>query len=129
MVAAGALALRMVIAAISGMGAATICHPLDVIRVQMQTDVGGEYKSPVDCAQKNRQQGRYPKRIVRRNRSRLFAPMFVRELSHRDLCLFVGTSPNQQHQGGTGQERHSVRSEASHGDDFGRDWFLRRDTL
>jgi len=52
MVAAGALALRMVIAAISGMGAATICHPLDVIRVQMQTDVGGEYKSPVDCAQK-----------------------------------------------------------------------------
>ena len=28
---------RMVLAAFSGMGAATICHPLDVIRVNMQT--------------------------------------------------------------------------------------------
>ena len=49
MVAAGALALRMVIAAFSGMGAATICHPLDVIRVQMQTE-GATYKNPLDCA-------------------------------------------------------------------------------
>lgn len=36
--AAGALLLKMVIAAFSGMGAATVCHPLDVIRVQMQTE-------------------------------------------------------------------------------------------
>lgn len=47
--AAGALALRMVIAAFSGMGAATVCHPLDVVRVQMQTE-GGSYKNPADCA-------------------------------------------------------------------------------
>lgn len=46
---AGALIVKMVIAAFSGMGAATFCHPLDVIRVQMQTE-GAEYKSPVDCA-------------------------------------------------------------------------------
>ena len=52
MVAAGALAVRMVIAAISGMGAATVCHPLDVVRVQMQTDTGGDYSGPVDCATK-----------------------------------------------------------------------------
>ncbi|CAB9531712.1 Mitochondrial (Partial), partial [Seminavis robusta] len=47
--AAGKLAVKMVIAAFSGMGAATICHPLDVIRVQMQTE-GGSYTSPLDCA-------------------------------------------------------------------------------
>jgi solute carrier family 25 (mitochondrial oxoglutarate transporter), member 11 len=46
--AAGALAIKMVIAAFSGMGAATVCHPLDVIRVQMQTE-GGSYKGPIDC--------------------------------------------------------------------------------
>lgn len=46
--AAGALATKMVIAAFAGMGAATICHPLDVVRVQMQTE-GAEYKSAVDC--------------------------------------------------------------------------------
>jgi len=32
------LILKMIIAAFSGMGAATICHPLDVVRVQMQTE-------------------------------------------------------------------------------------------
>lgn len=47
--AAGALILKMVIAAFSGMGAATFCHPLDVIRVQMQTE-GATYGGPVDCA-------------------------------------------------------------------------------
>ena len=52
MVAAGALAVRMVIAAMSGMGAATVCHPLDVVRVQMQTDAAGEYSGPIDCASK-----------------------------------------------------------------------------
>jgi solute carrier family 25 oxoglutarate transporter 11 len=31
------LPLRMVLSAVAGMGAATVCHPLDVIRVQMQT--------------------------------------------------------------------------------------------
>eukprot|EP00980_Cylindrotheca_fusiformis_P005366 scaffold1142_cov66-Cylindrotheca_fusiformis.AAC.2 len=47
--AAGALAIKMVIAAFAGMGAATLCHPLDVIRVQMQTG-GTAYKNPLDCA-------------------------------------------------------------------------------
>jgi len=37
-----------VIAAFAGMGAATICHPLDVVRVQMQTE-GAEYKNALDC--------------------------------------------------------------------------------
>lgn len=40
---------KMVIAAFAGMGAATVCHPLDVVRVQMQTE-GAEYKGPLDCA-------------------------------------------------------------------------------
>eukprot|EP00522_Entomoneis_paludosa_P011163 CAMPEP_0172441710 /NCGR_PEP_ID=MMETSP1065-20121228/2204_1 /TAXON_ID=265537 /ORGANISM="Amphiprora paludosa, Strain CCMP125" /LENGTH=347 /DNA_ID=CAMNT_0013191187 /DNA_START=42 /DNA_END=1085 /DNA_ORIENTATION=+ len=31
------LPTRLVLAALSGMGAATVCHPLDVVRVQMQT--------------------------------------------------------------------------------------------
>ena len=31
------------------MGAATFCHPLDVIRVQMQTD-GVQYKNTFDAA-------------------------------------------------------------------------------
>ena len=31
------LPTRMVLAAVAGMGAATVCHPLDVVRVQMQT--------------------------------------------------------------------------------------------
>lgn len=50
MVAPAAIALmtKMVIGALAGMGAATICHPLDVVRVQMQTG-GGEYKNAIDC--------------------------------------------------------------------------------
>lgn len=47
--AAGALLVKMVIAAFSGMGAATVCHPLDVIRVQMQTE-GSTYSSFADAA-------------------------------------------------------------------------------
>lgn len=47
--AAGALLLKMVIAAFSGMGAATVCHPLDVIRVQMQTE-GSTYNGFADAA-------------------------------------------------------------------------------
>lgn len=47
--AAGTLALKMIIAAFSGMGAATVCHPLDVIRVQMQTE-GAQFNSALDCA-------------------------------------------------------------------------------
>jgi solute carrier family 25 oxoglutarate transporter 11 len=47
---AGGLLIRMVIAALSGMGAATVCHPLDVIRIQMQTE-GAHYKNAMDCAQ------------------------------------------------------------------------------
>mmetsp|Transcript_16621 Transcript_16621/g.33094 ORF Transcript_16621/g.33094 Transcript_16621/m.33094 type:complete len:312 (-) Transcript_16621:104-1039(-) len=45
---AGALVAKMVIAAFSGMGAATVCHPLDVVRVQMQTE-GADYKNAIDC--------------------------------------------------------------------------------
>ena len=45
---------RMVLSAISGMGAATCCHPLDVLRVQLQIDTEGgksrQYKGMVDCA-------------------------------------------------------------------------------
>uniref|UniRef100_A0A7S2I294 Mitochondrial carrier protein n=1 Tax=Helicotheca tamesis TaxID=374047 RepID=A0A7S2I294_9STRA len=39
---------RMVISAFAGMGAATFCHPLDVIRVQMQTE-GAGYKNSLDA--------------------------------------------------------------------------------
>jgi len=46
--AAGALVTKMVIAAFAGMGAATVCHPLDVVRVQMQTE-GAEYENALDC--------------------------------------------------------------------------------
>jgi len=56
MVAGAALVSKMVIAAFAGMGAATICHPLDVIRVQMQTE-GTEFEGPLDCG----------KQIVERN--------------------------------------------------------------
>ena len=45
--------VRMVIAACAGMGAATCCHPLDVIRVHMQLDSEGggarQYKGTVDA--------------------------------------------------------------------------------
>jgi solute carrier family 25 oxoglutarate transporter 11 len=34
------LPTRLVLSALSGMGAATVCHPLDVIRVQLQTSSG-----------------------------------------------------------------------------------------
>lgn len=47
--AAGALLVKMVIAAFSGMGAATVCHPLDTIRVQMQTE-GSTYSGVADAA-------------------------------------------------------------------------------
>jgi hypothetical protein len=50
--AAGVLALKMVIAAFSGMGAATFCHPLDVIRVQMQTGRVRSLRNALDCALK-----------------------------------------------------------------------------
>jgi len=46
--AAGALLIKMVIAAFSGMGAATVCHPLDVVRVQMQTE-GSTYTGALDA--------------------------------------------------------------------------------
>jgi solute carrier family 25 oxoglutarate transporter 11 len=42
------LPTRMILAAVSGMGAATCCHPLDVLRVQMQTS-GGAYKNTLDA--------------------------------------------------------------------------------
>lgn len=47
------LGTRMVLGALGGMGAATVCHPLDVVRVQMQIDGGGGtakmYKNPLDA--------------------------------------------------------------------------------
>jgi len=42
------LPYRMVLAAFSGMGAATFCHPLDVVRVQMQTE-GANYRNTLDA--------------------------------------------------------------------------------
>jgi solute carrier family 25 oxoglutarate transporter 11 len=42
---------RLVFGALAGMGAATFCHPLDVIRVQMQTE-GVQYKNTMDAAAK-----------------------------------------------------------------------------
>jgi solute carrier family 25 (mitochondrial oxoglutarate transporter), member 11 len=41
------LPTRMVLSAFAGMGAATFCHPLDVIRVQMQTS--STYKNTLDA--------------------------------------------------------------------------------
>lgn len=46
-VAAIPLPTRMVLSAVAGMGAATVCHPLDVIRVQMQIH---HYKNSLDAA-------------------------------------------------------------------------------
>lgn len=37
------LPTRMVLSAVSGMGAACVCHPLDVVRVQMQTSSSKHY--------------------------------------------------------------------------------------
>lgn len=42
---------RLVFGALAGMGAATFYHPLDVIRVQMQTE-GVQYKNTMDAATK-----------------------------------------------------------------------------
>ncbi|CAB9522723.1 Mitochondrial 2-oxoglutarate/malate carrier protein [Seminavis robusta] len=43
------LSTRMVLSAFAGMGAATFCHPLDVIRVNMQTAGEGAYKNTLDA--------------------------------------------------------------------------------
>jgi len=43
------LPTRMVLAALAGMGAATVCHPLDVVRVQMQTAAPGTYRNTLDA--------------------------------------------------------------------------------
>lgn len=48
------LPTRMVLGSLSGMAAATVCHPLDVLRVQLQVDSEGgavrQYKGAVDAA-------------------------------------------------------------------------------
>ena len=48
------LPTRMVLGALGGMGASTVCHPLDVVRVQMQVSGGAggaaAYKNPLDAA-------------------------------------------------------------------------------
>lgn len=46
------LPMRMVLGALGGMGGSSVCHPLDVIRVQMQVDTAGMYKNPLDAATK-----------------------------------------------------------------------------
>lgn len=48
------LGIRMMLAGISGMGAITVCHPLDVIRVQMQTEGGihPPFRNTMDAAVK-----------------------------------------------------------------------------
>lgn len=43
------LPTRMCLAAVAGMGAATFCHPLDVVRVNMQTAGEGVYKNTLDA--------------------------------------------------------------------------------
>jgi hypothetical protein len=48
MAVAGVLLLKLVIATFSGMGTATVCHPLDVIKTQMQTK-GHTYSSFADA--------------------------------------------------------------------------------
>ena len=42
----------MVIAALGGMGAATVCHPLDTLRVNLQVDTAGRYTGMADAAVK-----------------------------------------------------------------------------
>jgi hypothetical protein len=37
----------MVVSALGGMGAATFCHPIDVLRIQMQLQ---KFNSTLDCA-------------------------------------------------------------------------------
>jgi len=48
------LGTRMVLGALGGMGASSVCHPLDVVRVQMQVSGGAggaaAYKNPLDAA-------------------------------------------------------------------------------
>ena len=46
------LPTRMVIAALGGMGAATVCHPLDTLRVNLQVDTAGRYTGMADAAVK-----------------------------------------------------------------------------
>ena len=41
------LGTRMVVSALGGMGAATFCHPIDVLRIQMQLQ---KFNSTLDCA-------------------------------------------------------------------------------
>ena len=47
------LGVRMVLSGISGCGAISLCHPLDVLRVQMQTSGGNVvYRNTIDAAMK-----------------------------------------------------------------------------
>ena len=46
------LPTRMVIAALGGMGAATVCHPLDTLRVNLQVDTAGRFAGMADAAVK-----------------------------------------------------------------------------
>lgn len=55
------LPLRMVMSAFAGMGAATACHPLDVLRVQMQIKTQDvKYKSTFDCGMQVFKKGGVP---------------------------------------------------------------------
>jgi len=44
---APSLGTRMVVSALGGMGAATVCHPIDVLRIQMQLQ---KFNSTFGCA-------------------------------------------------------------------------------
>mmetsp|Transcript_24174 Transcript_24174/g.39359 ORF Transcript_24174/g.39359 Transcript_24174/m.39359 type:complete len:151 (-) Transcript_24174:1731-2183(-) len=87
------LAHRLVFGALSGMGAATFCHPLDVIRVQMQTD-GVAYKNTFDAATKIYQRaGILEGLYVRKSNS--YASYFVQYsiiLSHIFILTIIGGS-------------------------------------
>lgn len=49
---------RMSVAMSAGVGATICCHPLDVIRVNLQVDAAGKYAGAIDCAkQVLREQG------------------------------------------------------------------------
>jgi hypothetical protein len=120
--AAGVLALKMVIAAFSGMGAATFCHPLDVIRVQMQTE-GSQFKGVADCASQVIASEGFVKGLYAG-----IGAAYLRQwlLPYWHLFLLVGAGPEQQHCCWSREERHPNRYQAFDGLHIRRYWFFHR---
>merc|ERR1711865_77384 len=108
------------------MGAATICHPLDVVRVQMQTE--GAYKNAIDWISSD-QTRRYQERVVCWYQRCVLASMVVRELSHWNLRIFAGKSPAKKYFFRSAQEPNRVRSKTVDGYDQRRYRELYRNTL